>query len=159
MLGIAVQPPRRARLGVALYPPVVATLSSEVDIFDELSCVWAVATLIQYTGDVVENQLGGRLSDSAHPMPRRAPGYRSTRGGQRERAYFCFPDLAIYQPGEYWIRVTVMRMDNTSSSDGSVVIEEQIDCQSVIVEDSDPHRARLSEFSLQGAQNKIAANI
>jgi hypothetical protein len=69
MLEIAVQPPTQARPGVPLFPPVAARLNSETSIYEELSQMWTVATLIYRDGEVANEQLGGQTADSAHPMP------------------------------------------------------------------------------------------
>jgi hypothetical protein len=93
---------------VALYPPVVARLSSEASIFDELSQIWAVASLISPSGEVLHQQLGGKVADSAHPIAETVNG--SSQGAVRDRAYFYFPDLVIPEPGLYRIRVTPMSL-------------------------------------------------
>ncbi|KAL3418022.1 hypothetical protein PVAG01_11032 [Phlyctema vagabunda] len=156
MLGVVVQPPGQCRAGTAIYPPVVATLRSRDDIYDRLSRTWAVATLVHYSGDVLEDQLDGRVSDSAHPMPERASSHsssssssssrrsRSHRSSEREQAYFCFPDLAIHYPGKYRIRVTVMRMEDPSSPDSPVVFEDAVDSHTITVGENDPGLPRLS---------------
>ena len=180
MLDIVVQPSTQVRPGVALYPPVIATLSAETNIFDGLSQRWAVVTLFHYTGEVLENQLGGKVADSAHPMPERAHGNGShsrnsngsgsssrpdsrsngrrngdgngngSRGRVRERAYFFFPDLVIADPGHYRIRVSLMRLDNAYSSEGTAIVEDQVDSQIILVEDSEPAHITLSESPCTG---------
>lgn len=137
MLRLAVQPPVRARAGMALYPPPVATLSSNVDMFDELSRIWVVATLVQHNGEVVEDKVTGSLSDSAHPMPRAL----ATR---REQAYFCFPNLVIRCPGTYRLRITMMRMHNAAHTASPVRLEEQVETVAITVEDVDRRQPDMS---------------
>jgi len=151
MLGLAVQPPSQARPGVALYPPVVGRLTSETSIFEELSQTWAVATLLHHSGEVLHDQLGGKIADSAHPMPETAHGHgsnssSSVSGNARDRAYFYFPDLIIHEPGRYRIRVSLMQMGYSyEAPDGIVSVREYVDSQSITVEDRATSHARPSE--------------
>ena len=142
MLGLAVQPPSRARPGAVLYPPIAARLSSETNIFEELSDKWAVATLVSRSGEVLYDQLGGRLADSAHPLPEvaNASGSSSNAISWRDRAYFYFPDLKIHKPGRYKIRISLMQMDYTSESspEGVAKVCEIIDTRTIVVEDRAP---------------------
>ncbi|KFY97810.1 hypothetical protein V500_01913 [Pseudogymnoascus sp. VKM F-4518 (FW-2643)] len=55
-LYLSVQPPGRARPGVALEPPIVAQLTCT---FADLPQVWAVATLLSHTGEVLLDKLEG----------------------------------------------------------------------------------------------------
>ncbi|KAF4630871.1 hypothetical protein G7Y89_g7267 [Cudoniella acicularis] len=122
MLGLAIQPPPRARPGVALYPPPAARLSSDTNIFEGLARVWAVATLIQRdSGETLYGQLSGRVADSAHPLTENGSS-GSSSSGSIDRAYFYFPDLVIHEPGRYRIRISLMEMDYScdSAPDGIV---------------------------------------
>lgn len=117
MLKLAIQPPPHANPGVPLYPPLAARLSSETSIFTQLSQTWAVATLIDYgSGEILHDQLGGKVADSAHPLPESGIGTNDS-SRERDRAYFYFPDLVIGEPGRYRIRVSLMQMER--SPDGS----------------------------------------
>jgi hypothetical protein len=135
MLGLAVQPPAHTKPGVAIYPPIAARLSDETNIYEELSQVWAVASLIGYSGEVLEQKLGGKVVDSAHPIAENANG--SGQGTVRDRAYFYFPDLVIYEPGRYRIRITLMRMNYSYelSPEGDARVDEYVDSQSITVQD------------------------
>ncbi|CZR61446.1 uncharacterized protein PAC_11342 [Phialocephala subalpina] len=149
MLGLAVQPPPQARAGVALYPPIAARISSETSIFEELSQIWAVATLVHYTGEVLYDQLGGRVADSAHPLPESTHGSSSSSSGsssEKNRAYFYFPDLVVPSPGRYCIRVSLMQMDYSSdaSPEGVVVVREYVDSLWIDVEDRETATSRPS---------------
>jgi hypothetical protein len=170
MLEIAVQPPTQARPGVPLFPPVAARLNSETSIYEELSQMWTVATLIYRDGEVANEQLGGQTADSAHPMPavpiasgsshgsssrgsRNSHGSSSRGNGNgsrsatsnKERAYFYFPDLVIQQPGRYRIRITLMKMHYTNEyPDGIASVEEYADSHSVLVEEGASRHARPS---------------
>jgi hypothetical protein len=139
MLGLAVQPPARSKPGAVLYPPIVARLSSDTNIYEELSQIWAVASLISPDGELLQQQLGGRVADSAHPM---ADG--NGDGAERDRAYFFFPDLAISEPGRYRVRVTLMRM-SYSSPDGDVRVDEYVDSHTILVEEEVYNASRPSE--------------
>ncbi|KAE8447909.1 hypothetical protein EG329_009981 [Mollisiaceae sp. DMI_Dod_QoI] len=145
MLGFAVQPPQQARAGVALYPPIAARLRSETSIFEELSQIWAVATLVHHTGEVLYDQLGGRVADSAHPLPESSSS-SSSSSSEKDRAYFYFPDLVIPEPGRYRVRVSLMQMDysNEAAPEGVVVVREYVDSRSIVVEDTPTRAARPS---------------
>ncbi|RDL30115.1 Uncharacterized protein BP5553_10393 [Venustampulla echinocandica] len=133
-LALAIQPPVRARPGVALYPPVAARLSSQADIIGQLSQIWAVATLVdRQSGEIDDDKLDGRVSDSAHPL---AQDTQRSSVAVEDRAYFCFPDLIIHKPGRYRIRVNLMQMDYSSNSfpDGIARVIEYVDSHSISVE-------------------------
>ncbi|KFY95991.1 hypothetical protein V500_02604 [Pseudogymnoascus sp. VKM F-4518 (FW-2643)] len=63
-LSLSAQPPGRARPGVALEPPIVAQLTCT---FADLPQVWAVATLLSHTGEVLLDKLEGKIAEFAHP--------------------------------------------------------------------------------------------
>ncbi|TVY82031.1 hypothetical protein LSUE1_G004056 [Lachnellula suecica] len=141
MLDLAIQPPAQARPGVALYPPLTARLSSESNIFGELSQIWAGVTLVHHSGEVLYQQLSGKVADSAHPLPE-AGG--SSSSAARDRAYFYFPDLVIHEPGQYTIRVTLMQMDYScdTAPDGVVTVREYVDSRSISIDANAPNRSR-----------------
>ena len=145
MLGIAVQPPTQNKPGVALYPPIVARLASNTSIFEELSQIWAVASLVTPSGEVFNEQLSGKVADSAHPIADSAHG--NGHCGAKDRAYFYFPDLVIHEPGRYCVRVTLMRMSHSyeTSPEGNVQFDEYIDSRSIIVEHGISNHSRPSE--------------
>ena len=145
MLGLAVQPPRQTRPSVALYPPVVACLSSDTNIFEELSQSWAIASLISPAGEVLYEKLGGNVADSAHPMADNRHG--GQQGAMTDRAYFYFPDLVIDTPGQYRIRVTLMKVDYSYESfpEGDVRYHEYVDSHTVVVEEGATNQSRPSE--------------
>jgi hypothetical protein len=147
MLRIAVQPPPHANPNAPFYPPLVAHLSSDTSIFAELSQTWAVATLIHYSGEVLHDQLGGKVADSAHPLPEGGPG-PSNAGPERERAYFYFPGLAINEPGRYRIRVSLMQMDYPPDglTEGVVRVLETVDSRSITVDDGAINHSRPSKW-------------
>lgn len=145
MLSIAVQPPARARPGAILYPPLIVQLISEHDLYEHLAGYWTCITLIHHsTGQVIYDQMDGKVADSAHPMTLD----RSSRGPY-DQAYFLFPDLAIHATGRYRLRISLMRMDYSPESgpDGAVVCDEQIDTRSITVEDSGPNYSRPSRYA------------
>lgn len=147
MLKLAIQPPPHANPGVPLYPPLAARLSSETSIFTELSQTWAVATLIDYvSGEILHDQLGGKVADSAHPLPESGLG---TNGSSRERdrAYFYFPDLAIGEPGRYRIRLSLMQMERSpdGSTEDVVRVLETINSRSINVNYGATSRSRPSK--------------
>jgi len=137
MLGLAVQPPPQTRPGIALYPPVAARISSETSVYEELSYTWAVATLIRTSGEILDDQLGGRVADSAHPLPESTHSSSSSGNAQTDRAYFYFPDLVIHEPGRYRVRVSLMQMDYScdEAPEGIARVREYVDSRSITVEE------------------------
>ena len=158
MFGLAVQPPARAKPGVALYPPTVARLSSETSIFEELSQIWAVASLISSSGEVLHEQLEGKVADSAHPI---AETVNSSQGGVKDRAYFYFPDLVISEPGRYRIRVTVMKMSYSceSSPEGYVQFDEYVDSHSIVVDEGASYFSRPSRSTSEGLWKMLIRHV
>ena len=147
MLGLAVQPPAQARAGVALYPPLVAQLSSETGIFGEFSQIWAVATLLYDSGEVLSDQLIGKVVDSAHLMPEitHSNGSSSDNPADQGRAYFSFPNLVIREPGRYRVRISLMQMDDSCESAPYVRVCEYIDSRIIVVERIVPNHTRPSK--------------
>jgi hypothetical protein len=139
MLDFAIQPPAQARPGVALYPPLTARLSSESNIFEELSQVWANVQLVHHSGEVLYQQLSGKVADSAHPLPEDSSSSNA--------AYFYFPDLIIHQPGQYRVRITLMQMDYScdTAPDGVVTVREWVDSRSITIDENAPNRSRPSK--------------
>lgn len=136
---VAVQPPSNARIGMTLYPPVAARLRSHTNIYDQLGGYWAVATLVHYSGETLYDRLGGRVSDSAHPMPVSTHGSSSSSHSNGEdRAYFYFPDLVIPETGRYCIRISLLQMDYSSeeSPEGVVTVRDYVDTDWIDVVDS-----------------------
>jgi hypothetical protein len=154
MLDLAVQPPTQIRPGETLYPPVAASLSSETNMYNELSQTWAVATLVRQSGEVLEGHLGGRVADSAHPLPESSHGHNHSRGGgsssnaKKDRAYFYFPDLIIHEPGQYRIRVSLMQMDfsGEASPSGEVKVCDYVESRSIVVEDRADNHTKPSKI-------------
>jgi hypothetical protein len=132
-----------------MYPPVAARLRSNTSMYDELSQIWALATLVGQNGQVVGVQLSGRTADSAHPINCNSSSHSNGRSSPRDQAYFYFPDLAINTPGQYRIRITLMRMSDDYESpggEGVAVAEAYVDSRSIVVEEGDIHPARPSEL-------------
>ena len=146
MFEVAVEPPQMTKPGVALCPPVVARLSSDRVLFEELSEIWAVASLVSSSGEVLYEQLGGKIADSAHPIGNTGNGRQEEL--MKDRAYFYFPDLVINTPGRYRIRVTLMRVSYTpeSTAEGDVQYDEYVDTHSVTIEEGATNHSRPSEF-------------
>ncbi len=154
MLGLAVQPPSRTRPGVALYPPLAARISSETSAYEELSQTWAVATLLHTSGEILDDQLGGRVADSAHPLPESThTSSSSSSSAKKDRAYFYFPDLVINEPGRYRVRVSLMQMDYScdEAPEGVVRVREYVDSRSITVEERSDISSRPSELPLKYA--------
>jgi hypothetical protein len=146
MLKIAVQPPPHASPGVPLYPPLAARLSSETSVFTELSQIWAVATLINDFDEILHDQLGGKVADSAHPLPESGTGTNGS-SQQRDRAYFYFPGLVIGEPGRYRVRVSLMQMERSQDglTEDVVRVLETVDSRSINVDHGVTSRSRPSK--------------
>jgi len=145
MLDLSVQPPAQTRPGVVLFPPVAARLSSQASLYDELSQIYAYASLVHENGEPLDDQLSGKAVDSAHPMPGSGRHSSSSRNA-RDQAYFYFPDLVIHYPGRYRIRITLMRMEYSyESSETCSVVQDYVDSRSIIVDEQVSDYTRPSE--------------
>jgi hypothetical protein len=133
-LQIVVHPPSIARLGTTLDPPLAVLMRSAAVVngySNDLSRVWAFATLIDEYGEVVNDQLTGTLAESAHTLS----------SGDGLISYFLFDNLCIESVGSFRIRVTLMQMDNGSSGAASV---QQIESDTIMVEDQEVERHSAS---------------
>jgi hypothetical protein len=131
---LQVQPPASTLPNIALYPPVAAGLRCNTYIYNELNNIWAFASLVDEGHRVIEVQLSGNLSDSAHPT--------SFRGLSLDQAYFFFPNLMIPILGKYRIRITLVRMSMNQTLADSVHF---VDSRSITVEDSEHSPATPSK--------------
>ncbi|KAJ2892841.1 hypothetical protein MKZ38_009325 [Zalerion maritima] len=94
MVSIAVQPPAYAQANQELYPPLVVKAKG-------LQHVAAVAVLVDYQGNPVDNALQGNYSDTGHQL---------TDDGN---TMFIFPHLIIPSAGGYYrLRVDVYEIDS-----------------------------------------------
>ncbi|KAI9669594.1 MAG: hypothetical protein M1817_004637 [Caeruleum heppii] len=133
-LKILVQPPGEARPNHPLYPPFTVQLSavesdSESAGAGNLSGVWGFASLTNGDGSRVLappriDLISGNLVDSAHPLTGDdgwdeaidGAGLSGRPGSDKSTSYLMFPGLKIRQPGEYRIRVTLVRMSGGAAS-------------------------------------------
>jgi hypothetical protein len=132
---LRIQPPAYTLQNIALYPPVAAGLRCNTYIYNELNDIWALASLVDQDHRVMEVQLSGNLSDSAHPT--------GLRDLSLDQAYFFFPNLMIPIQGKYRIRITVMRMSMGQTLADSVHFVES---RSITVEDSKRSSAKPSKW-------------
>lgn len=116
-LSLSAQPPGRARPGVALEPPIVAQLTCT---FADPPQVWAVATLLSHTGEVLLDKLEGQIAEFAHP----------------DTVEFRFTQLVINGPGRYRIRITLLQMDfsNGSHPDGVANVRGCVESDGILVD-------------------------
>jgi hypothetical protein len=136
MLTIVVQPPARAQLNVALFPPLACRLSSKTDIFEELSDLWTTVELFDSSGEAVSDLLKGKTTDSAHPLNATHSEYH---------AYFYFPDLVISEPGRYYIRIGLMKMEYSEDTSAKAVVLEFVQSYLIIVQDTPVPSSSLSK--------------
>lgn len=122
---IVVQPPSRVRPGRLLYPPVVLRvrqlevlgLSSQP--LNNSSVLWVLVSLVSADESTVlappdPGLIIGNPVDSIHPL---IPALES-----RDLGFASFPNIAIRDPGEYRIRVSLIRM-TLSDASGSAAQE------------------------------------
>jgi hypothetical protein len=134
-LEIAVQAPSVVRLGATLNPPLAVAMRSTTaanGYISDLSRFWALATLIDYYGEVLEDHLFGSRVESAS----------TPRNGDDSIDYFLFDNLSIECIGSFRIRVTLMRMDK-SAVDATTV--QQVESNLIVVEDREVERAPPSK--------------
>ena len=87
--------------------------------FADLPQVWAVATLLSHTGEVLLDKLEGKIAEFAHP----------------DTVEFRFTQLVINDPGKYRIRITLMQMD---FSNGAANVCEFIESDGILVDAAAP---------------------
>lgn len=121
-LQVAVQPPRVARAGVPLYPPLAiqvhifdAETGEEISGEDEFSSLFAQATLY---GESTNSPplappdmflLSGRLSMSLDLL-NDGPGEDSTPLSRQQGSYVIFPDLVINRTGSYRLGISLFKI-------------------------------------------------
>jgi hypothetical protein len=163
-MDVVLQPPATARAGQPLNGAIVVrlrTTNTDPDeaITDSPNLV-AVATLVpgpNSTGstdpDVLNNLLAGRRFDSVHPFSDdAADGAIGSMEMDHPNGvgYMMFPELVIRQAGSYRIRITLIRIRN-STSDPPVASASG--GASVQVVDSNPITVQGSGPSTMAAYN------
>ena len=114
MVAIAVQPPTQTMTNTPFYPPVVARTKVEGLVGAEqtdYSYVFAMAVLLDSSGNVLEGQLGGTHMVSGTSV---TENWGSGGGGgssSRSALYFVFSDLSVGTAGVYSIRIDVYLVD------------------------------------------------
>jgi hypothetical protein len=168
---IAVQPPATAQPGMRLYPPITVRLrirdartDEEVDGRVQLGRLWAFASVLE-EGDQTElrpsgtHVLTGNLVDSAHPLYDDGDSPEVDQESSATTAepyplntlgsYLTFPGLVLNDTGDFRIRITLIRMDTSSTptaaaQEGGLTLGE---VRSRIVHiGEDPNRAEMSEL-------------
>ncbi|KAF2015609.1 hypothetical protein BU24DRAFT_408809 [Aaosphaeria arxii CBS 175.79] len=129
-MDVILQPPPTARAGLPLGGNIIVRLRTlNADIEDALADstnLVAVATLIpgpNSTGStdpvVLNTLLAGRRFDSIHPFSDDEAdgliGSMEMNNDPRGVGYMYFPELTIRQAGTYRIRITLIRIRNSSS--------------------------------------------
>lgn len=125
-LEIAVQPPAKVRRGGILDPPFVLVMRIDEPVngySEDLSQIWASATLVNRNGEVVSGSLRGTLAESVHPFT----------NVDDSTGYFLFENLSVRSVGTYRLRVTLMRMDNGS---GAVAVQQAESRLIVVVDEN-----------------------
>lgn len=119
-LGVLLQPPSEALPGEELYPQITALMrirdagtSNEASAGEQFSRLWT------YTAAVDEGDLdafpsflsNGRVWDSLYPLH---DGSNDPETEEESRvvlsSYLTFPRLVLHKPGQYRIRIHLMRM-------------------------------------------------
>ena len=101
-------------------------------LFRSITQVWAVATLLSHTGEVLVDKLEGKIAEFAHP----------------ETVDFRFTYLVINDPGKYHIKITLMQMD---FSNGFANVCECIVSDSFLIDAAAPGgNIRADEFDDDG---------
>ena len=112
-MDIVVQPPSRVRPGRLLYPPVVLRVRQQETVgfssqpLINSSVLWALVSLVSADENMVlappdPGLIIGNPVDSIHPL---MPALEI-----RDLGFASFPGIAIRDPGEYRIRVSLIRM-------------------------------------------------
>ncbi len=143
---IVIQPPAEAKTGHKLYPPVVVKLEREGP-YLLLHYFMARTSYYKVEGGVVDkinilhfDQCNGQLHcDSAHPLPKDRSIFSND-----DRAYFCFPNPVLDEPGEYRIRIDLIKLCKY----GPQVIHENLThkiTRVITVKDNSDYCAELSK--------------
>lgn len=126
-MDIVVQPPAEIQPGVTLDPPIVARVRARRGAEDvpDISGIWASVFLTSEDGARVlappsRDLLRGALVNSVQPVV----------DEEGEKGYVSFPGLTIEQPGNYRLRICLIRMETRQSAD-DVPSESGINFQTV----------------------------
>ena len=119
IMNILIDPPNQIRPGHLLNPPLILRLDQPPSedphsvSTDDPTLLWAVVSLFPADSDtpIVPPQndlLLGTHVDSVHPLTLQVPG--------REVGFVSFPDLAIREPGQYRLQISLIRMNSAGPS-------------------------------------------
>jgi hypothetical protein len=137
-LAVCLQPSRSYLPNRPLYPPPLILVEPNIpppsaSTFElETARLWAVATLQDLNGNVVEDQeafMSGTLFDSPHPLYQEPPVLPSSYSpspslslliNSKDPHYVSFPDIKIAAEGTYTLGISLMEMDLSFAASGSV---------------------------------------
>lgn len=110
---IVIQPPREARPGEILVPPLMICLRTpgnyreDENVVEDLGSYWAAVSMVSEDGMIAlappsTTLLSGTLVDSVHEA------YQAE--DESEIGYFVFQNLRIHEPGNFRLRISLMQM-------------------------------------------------
>ena len=118
-MDVIVEPPPQVRPGTTLTPPIIIRLA-KTDVEDEVerdtSRLFAFVSVTSEDGSTSlappsSDLVSGNLSDSVHTLE------SDSESDDEEVGFLSFPDIKIQNPGNYRLRVSLMRIDAGGSSE------------------------------------------
>lgn len=139
---IAVQPPQNVQRDEFFSSPLAIVVNINNDRY-EMTDLCAVATLIDATGEPIEDGIGGSYTESAQLLPNESSPSDIARG------YILFENLKIMHLGIFRIRLTILDMASSKASNGSATSAAslaQFDTNEIDVEDEPARAHSLCEY-------------
>lgn len=115
---VIIEPPQQVRPGRILNPPIVVRLDkteAEDESVTDPSLLFAFISITSEDGSTSlapprDDLIAGNLSDSVHTLD------SDSESDEEEVGFLSFPNLRIQDPGNYRLRVSLMKMEVTDSS-------------------------------------------
>ena len=139
-MNVVVGPPPQVRPGATLNPPIIVRLA-RTDVEDEAvrdtSRLFAFVSVTSEDGSTSlapprSDLVSGNLSDSVHALEN-----DSGESDDEEVGYLSFPDIRIQNPGNYRLRVSLMKIDAGGSSESTGAMNLQSTLSRVIRVDNE----------------------
>ena len=129
-MNVIVEPPPQVRPGATLNPPIIVRLA-RTDVEDEAvgdtSQLFAFVSVTSEDGSTSlappsSDLVSGNLSDSVHTLE------SDSEFDDEEAGFLSFPDIQIQNPGNYRLRVSLMKLDagGGSGSRGAINLQSTL---------------------------------
>lgn len=149
-MDMVIQPPSTAQLSTVLYPPIVISVDTSSSLTGDsvagVPSLWGMAILMDEAGEVLQDFLTGSLVDSVRPLFVAGPCC-GTLDSRRE--YLVFRNLRITRPGRYKLRIKLVQMHGSSSTNTpsqTALMQQEVESRIIDTQNAPVIRGELGRW-------------